>query len=44
MITRSCPWCKALLKKLTWLQPWKCERCGWELTICQPTGERTCVI
>ena len=30
MITRTCPWCKALLKKWSWLQPWKCLCCGWE--------------
>lgn len=30
MITRTCPWCKALLTKWNWSQPWKCICCGWE--------------
>jgi len=29
-IVRSCPRCKAVLKKENWPQPWKCGCCGWE--------------
>jgi hypothetical protein len=30
MIIRSCPRCKRILRKKTWLQTWKCDACGWQ--------------